>query len=167
MELLIIRHAIAGDRAEWAQTGRPDHERPMTAEGERRMRENAAALRTLVPDLEVIATSPFTRAAETAAVVSEVYDGLGVVDLPTLAHGSDPEDVVAWLVDRAETTIALVGHEPDLGRLASWFIAGELEPLVRFKKGGACLLRFDGPPGPARGDLRWLAPPKLLRSIKT
>jgi len=68
MDLLVIRHAIAGDRAEWAKTGRPDQERPITNEGRERMAVNAQALRRLVPELDLLATSPFVRAVETADV---------------------------------------------------------------------------------------------------
>ena len=33
MHLLVIRHGLAGDREEFAFTGRPDTERPLTKEG--------------------------------------------------------------------------------------------------------------------------------------
>lgn len=165
MDLLVIRHAIAGDRAEWARTGRPDHERPVTADGEKRMRENARALLELVPDLELIATSPFTRAAQTAAIVHEVFERTEVVDLPALAHGGEPGEIGRWLAGRTEDCIAVVGHEPDLGSLVSWFMTGSPAPVVGLKKGGAALLRFDGAPEPGGGDLRWLLPPRVLRRL--
>ena len=44
LTLLLIRHAIADDRATFARTGRPDRERPLTAEGRRKMRSAAARL---------------------------------------------------------------------------------------------------------------------------
>lgn len=165
MDLLVIRHAIAGDRDEWAATGRPDHERPVTAEGRRRMRDNARALATLVPDLGVIATSPFVRAVETAEVVREAFGKVKVIEAPVLAHGSHPETVCAWLAQRTEPTVALVGHEPDLGMLVSWFLTGSPEPVLGLKKGGACLLRFDEAPGPGEGELRWMLPPRVLRQV--
>ena len=37
MELLIIRHAIAEDRDEFAESGKSDDERPLTDAGSRRM----------------------------------------------------------------------------------------------------------------------------------
>ena len=166
MDLLVIRHAIAGDREAWAETGRPDRERPVTPEGETRMRMNAQALRALVPDLEIVGTSPFTRAAQTAAIVAEVFGGLAVTDVPGLAHGGPFADVRDWLAGRRESCVAVVGHEPDLGGLISWFLTGDPEPLMGLKKGGACLLRFEGPPMPGGGDLRWLLPPKVLRRMR-
>ena len=166
MDLVVIRHAIAGDREEWARTGRPDRDRPVTAEGRKRMQENARGLRALVPDLQLLVTSPYTRAVETAAVVVEEYGELEVVELPALAHGGSPEEIRDWLVPRAEEHIALVGHEPDLGYLISWFVVGTSEPPMSLKKGGAALVRFADAPDRATGELRWLAPPRLLRRLE-
>jgi len=166
MDLLIVRHAIAGDRDEWAQTGRPDGERPLTPEGRKRMRENARGIRALVPRLDLLATSPFTRAAQTAEILVEEYGDLTVLDLPALAHGGTPDEIRDWLAHRTEGRIALVGHEPDLGTLIGWFVAGPSGAVVPLKKGGAALLEFPDAPAPGQAELRWLAPPKLLRLIE-
>lgn len=165
MDLLVIRHAIAGDREEWARTGRPDHERPITDEGRERMRENARALRRLVPALDLLATSPFVRAVETAEVVAAAFDDIGITDAPVLAHGRSPQEVGGWLAARAEQHIAIVGHEPDLGQLVSWLVCGTVTAGIGLKKGGAALVRFAGTLERGSGELRWLAPPKLLRRM--
>jgi phosphohistidine phosphatase len=165
MDLLIVRHAIAGVRDEWAQTGRPDGERPLTPEGRKRMRENARGIHALVPRLDLLVTSPFTRAAQTAEILVEEYGDLTVVDLPALAHGGAPQEIQSWLAHRTEGRIALVGHEPDLGTLVGWFVAGHSGPVLPLKKGGAALLEFGGAPEPGQATLRWLAPPKVLRLI--
>jgi phosphohistidine phosphatase len=165
MDLLVIRHAIAGDRAEWAKTGRPDHERPITPEGRERMQQIARALQRLVPNLDLLATSPFVRAVETADVVAEAYEKLEIVDAPPLAPGGTPDEVQAWLAARPEQRIAIVGHEPDLGQLVSWFVLGSPSAGIGLKKGGACLLGFAGAPERATAELKWLLPPKLLRRV--
>ena len=54
-------------------------------------------------------------------------------------------------------TIAAVGHEPQLGLLVSWLLAGGEESFVELREGGACLLEFDALPGAGRGRLAWLA----------
>lgn len=165
MDLLVIRHAIAGDRDEWAKTGRPDHERPLTDEGRARMRENARALVSLAPKLDLLATSPFTRAAETAAIVHEAYAGVEVVDAPVLAHGKSPAEVCAWLAKRPESRVAVVGHEPDLGQLVGWLVLGDADAGIPLKKGGACLLRVTGAPTAGAAEMKWLLPPKILRRL--
>ena len=74
MDLLVIRHAIAMDRDEFAETGQPDSERPLTDFGRRRMRKNARGLRAIVDTPEVIGTSPYPRAAETAEIVADAWE---------------------------------------------------------------------------------------------
>jgi len=165
MDLVVVRHAIAGDREEWAHTGHPDAARPVTPDGRKRMRDNARGIRSLVPDLQLLATSPYTRALQTAEIVAGEYPDLEVVELPALAHGAPPQAVRDWLAGRAEQRIGLVGHEPDLGCLISWFVLGTVEPPVPLKKGGAALVRFADQPNRGTGELRWLAPPKLLRGL--
>ena len=71
MQLLVIRHAIAMEREEWAKSGRPDSDRPLTDTGRRRMRKNARGLQRVSPHPDVIATSPWLRAADTARVVAD------------------------------------------------------------------------------------------------
>jgi len=165
MDLVVIRHAIAGDREEWARTGKPDRDRPVTVEGRKRMQQNARGIHALVPDLHLLATSPFTRAVETAAVVAEEYGEIEVVELPALAHGGAPEAVRDWLAQRTEERIAVVGHEPDLGCLVSGLVMGTPELPIPLKKGGAALIRFADAPDRGAGELRWLASPKLLRRL--
>lgn len=165
MRLLVVRHAIAGDRDAFARTGRPDDERPLTDEGRKKMRGIARGLRAVVPTLDLLATSPFVRARETAALLSAAYDDLAVTEVAPLAHGGSREDLLAWLRGQRADTVALVGHEPDLGALIAWLVTGDPAPFVGLKKGGGCLLECPGPPGPGVTELRWVLTPKLLRRL--
>jgi phosphohistidine phosphatase len=58
--------------------------------------------------------------------------------------------------------VLCVGHEPHLGELAAWLTTGERDSYMDLKKGGACLIDFDGPPRKGSGLLRWLLGPKEL-----
>jgi phosphohistidine phosphatase len=166
MRLVIIRHAIAGDRDAFAaESSLPDAERPVTAEGRKKMRANARGLRAVVPDLGILATSPYTRARETAEIVADVYDGLPVTEVPALAHGGPRDGLLEWLSAQRAESVALVGHEPDLGGLIAWLVTGEVAPFVTLKKGGASLLVCEGPPGPGLAELSWVLTPKLLRRL--
>jgi phosphohistidine phosphatase len=166
MRLLVIRHAIAGDREAFAQeAGLPDAERPITAEGRKKMRESAAGLRAVASDLAVLGTSPYVRARQTAEIVAEAFDGVPVVDVPALAHGEPRDGLVAWLQDQPAECVGIVGHEPDLGMLIAWLVTGDAAPFVSLKKGGACLLEMEGPAGPASAEVLWVLTPKLLRRL--
>lgn len=167
MDLLVVRHAIAGDRDAYARTGRPDHERPLTDEGRKKMRANARGLRAVVPALDLLASSPFARARETAEILAAAYDGMAVTEVPALASGGSRDELVAWLRGQRVERAAVVGHEPDLGELIAWLATGDATPFVGLKKGGACLLACPGAPGPGHAELRWVLTPKLLRSLAT
>jgi len=166
MRLLVIRHAIAGDRDAFAaETGRPDAERPVTPEGRKKMKSAARGLRAAVPSIDVLGTSPFTRARQTAEIVAEAYDDLAVTEVPALASGGSREGVLDWLRSQRADLVALVGHEPDLGALIGWLVTGDAAPFVTLKKGGACLLVCPDAPGPGLAQLRWLVTPKLLTRL--
>ncbi|MEW5926184.1 MAG: phosphohistidine phosphatase SixA [Gemmatimonadota bacterium] len=168
MQLLVIRHAIAEDREEFAVTGLEDDLRPLTREGRRRMRRAARGLRGIVPKLGVLASSPLTRAAQTAEVLAREYDAGGWETWPELSPGVHP----SMLVERLRSLhveggpVAVVGHEPDLGELVGWLLTGRAQSFVELKKGAACLLEFEGPPDPDRARLLWLLAPGHLRRLR-
>ncbi len=163
--LLLVRHAIAEDRVEFARSGRPDGERPLTEKGIRRMRLGARGLREELGDLAVLATSPLVRAVQTAEILAEAFDGLRIERVEALATGPH-EAFLDWYRHVAGTgAVAAVGHEPYLGAWASWLLAGPAADFVAFKKGGACLLEFPGRIEPGAAVLRWHLGPSHLRSL--
>jgi phosphohistidine phosphatase len=169
MQLLVIRHAIAEERDAFAGSGRDDSERPLTDEGREKMRRVAAALRRLVPKIDLLASSPYTRAVQTAEVVAEAY-GRGADEI-TLVESLTPdaplERFQSWVQRQSKVrAIAIVGHEPQLGMLVTWLTSGLRESRVELKKGGACLLEFEGQPGPGVGLLRWLMTARQLRDLQ-
>jgi phosphohistidine phosphatase len=62
------------------------------------------------------------------------------------------------------STIVLVGHEPDLGRLAGLLLFGETR-AVPLRKAGACCLLFEDTPRAGGARLQWVASPRMLRLI--
>ncbi len=168
MQLLVIRHAIAEDRDEFAASGRDDRERPLTDEGREKMRRGAEALRRLVPKLDLLASSPYTRACETAELVAAAYDRRPneIKLVESLTPESPLERFQSWVQRQSKAgVIAIVGHEPQLGLLVTWLMSGLRESRVELRKGGACLLDFDGQPGPGVGVMRWLLTAGQLRQL--
>jgi len=166
MRLLVVRHAIAEDRETFARTHQDDATRPLTPEGRRKMERAALGLKQLVPELDVLAASPYTRAFDTAEIVAQAYDGLTVERVAELAPGAGVDRVVAWLVGRqARGSVAIVGHEPDLSRLVCTLLAGANRPFLELRKGAACLLEFPGPVAKAGATLNWFLGPKHLRRL--
>ena len=155
MQLVVIRHAIAQEREEFAPTGRDDSLRPLTDKGSAKMKKAAAGLRELVPEINVLAASPFTRAQQTARIVAAEYEDIRVITTSTLEPDSELEAFAEWLRARRGDTIAVVGHEPHLGVLVTWLMTGLEESRVPLRKGAACLLEFPERAGPGAALLQW------------
>ncbi len=170
MNLLLVRHAIAETKEDFSLTGKEDRLRPLTAEGRKKMKQNARGLRRLVPDIGLLATSPLTRAAQTAAILDSVYGGLPEVEIAELEPGAEPEAFLRWLRRQKAATVAAVGHEPGLSLLLARLLTGTDRRLFTFRKGGACLLEL---PGGRRavgakagtGTLLWALTPSQLRGL--
>lgn len=166
MKLLVIRHAIAEDRDAFASTGRDDSERPLTSVGRNKMRRVVAGLRREVPAIDLLAASPYTRAMQTAELVAVAYGIDEIKKVDALVPDTPPEQFLIWVQRRSTArTVAIVGHEPHLGELVSWLMSGLSEARVEMKKGGACLIEFEGQPGAGIGVLRWLMTPGQLRDL--
>ena len=166
MQILIIRHASAEERAAFAATGKSDDRRPLTDEGRRKMSEAAKGLHALVPHLDVIAASPLVRAQQTAAIVAKAYRIADVETTSTLTPDAQPAAFAKWAQAYVDhDVVAAVGHEPHLGILVTWLLTGRVDSHVVLKKGAACLVECDGAPGPATGRLIWLHTPASLRRI--
>ena len=164
MKLLIVRHAHAGDREEWAREGKDDFARPLSKKGRKDMREAAAGLERLLPRLDALASSPLVRALETARILGDTY-GAETKEVPALAQDVSARETLRWLSGRGEKTLAIVGHEPGFGLLAGLLLCAEERPIVSLKKGQACLLKFTGRARAGAGTLLWSLTPKQLRRI--
>src|SRR5688572_30840239 len=133
MRVLIIRHAIAEERAD---SGKGDEARALTDDGRRKMHEAAEGLRRVVKKIDVLASSPLVRAVQTAEIVGTVYDGKKVVRVDALKPGNALKGVLQWVQGQpGDATVALVGHEPQLGMLVSWLLSGQQRSFVDMRKG--------------------------------
>ena len=165
MLIYFFRHGPAGHRdpTRWPD----DAQRPLTAHGIERTREAARGLARIERNGTQVWTSPLERAAQTATILSEelgLEDALETVDL--LAPGDAHRAIVQRLgaIDPA-STVFLVGHEPDLGRLASFLLFGSPGIQLALKKAGVCSLAFEGAVRPGAGRLQAFLPPKVLRRL--
>lgn len=165
MDLYLIRHAAAfkRDLERWPR----DADRPLTPESEEDFRVVARGLRGLIPDVDLLLSSPFARAWRTAEILAEETSWAD----PGLLSGLEPEFSPRILFEALQAfegpdSIALVGHRPSLHELTAYLLTGSEDWMnVGIKKGGAVCLRFTGPPEPGAAKLRWLLTPEILRAI--
>jgi phosphohistidine phosphatase len=162
----LIRHGIAEDRDDFAKTGKNDAVRPLTPVGRKKMKHAAAVLRRVLRSIDVLGSSPLLRAMQTAEIIAKEYGGIDIVRIPALVPGKSPEEFRAWLRgQRSEASIAVVGHEPDLGEVATWLLCGQRESRIHIGKGGVCALELPGSADAGTAELRWLLTPELLRKL--
>jgi len=164
--VVLVRHGIAQDRALIGEGVASDAERALTPEGLKKLKRAAKGLKELVKGVEIVASSPYRRAVETAEVIAATYRDARLRRLDALLPGAEPEKLMDWLRDnRVEGNIVLVGHEPTLGEWASWALSGQRHSFMPLKKGGACCLEFAEQIGPGLAALHWALSPRQLRGL--
>jgi phosphohistidine phosphatase len=162
MQVLIVRHGKAEERG----LLKHDARRPLTPAGRRDMRKAVRGLKSLVTSIDVLAVSPLLRARQTGEILTDVFSGPALTELPQLAPGMPVQDLLTWLQEQsADATVVLVGHEPDLSCLVGYLLSGRNHSLIELKKGAACLVEFATRPRAGEGRLKWALAPKQLRSL--
>lgn len=155
MILYFVRHGIAED---WAESGL-DQDRRLTERGRKRIRQCAQALRLLEIKPEIILSSPYPRAAETALIIAET---LGT-DPPVLKEQLQPDGANSHLLTECLNPewqeVMIVGHQPNLSEYVA-HLAGYGTNLI-FKKGTVCRVELQG----EHGQVSWLLPPKVLIAL--
>jgi phosphohistidine phosphatase len=160
--LYLIRHGVAAERGDEYPD---DSKRPLTPQGMSRLRQEARGLDALGVTFDQIVTSPLVRTRQTADVIAESLKAKpAVATSDALAPAGTSGAVLQELAKYARKgSVALVGHEPNLGELAARLI-GSRHPL-EFKKGGICRIDFETLPPKGPGLLRWFVTPRMLRKL--
>ena len=164
MKLYIVRHGEAGQAL--PLRGRADDERELTREGRKETAGVGKALRGLECAPERIGTSPLPRARQTAEILAKKLDAdKKLENCEFLRPGSNAQALLRWLREARADSAMIVGHMPDLARLASALLAPKAALDIAFKKSGVCCISFDGTPAAGAGRLDWLLQPKQLRLL--
>jgi phosphohistidine phosphatase len=155
-QLWLLRHAEAEPHGT-----RSDAERRLTMKGEQQARAAGIALQRLGAEFEVVLFSPKTRARKTAELAAAQWTTEQRERLrsdPALAGGFDARHALEALSSiTADGRLLLVGHEPDLSRVAADLTGG----LVDLKKGGLAVVRLES----VAGELVVLMRPRELALI--
>lgn len=163
IRLYLMRHALAVERG--APGFADDARRPLTDEGKQQARKVAKGLRRLEAAFDMLLTSPYLRATQTAEQVIAVFgENLPRQELTALRPQATPKDTSKVLVRFASRKrLLLIGHEPHLSAWLGEMIGGESGARCLMKKAGVACVEVDRlPPGPGQGTLRWLMTPKQL-----
>ena len=165
MDVFFLRHGEAGARV---SVPTKDSGRPLTQSGRKEIEEIAESMHDrLGLKFDKIATSPLTRALQTAEVVDRAYARSSRLEK---WEELSPEGSRSKLLERLsklrrDSNILLVGHEPYLSTLMGEIIAGGGSAKISLKKGGLARVRISSLSPRATGELRWLLTPKQIRKM--
>jgi phosphohistidine phosphatase len=165
VDLFILRHATAGSpRKDEYQ----DEERSLTTEGI----EEAAGVAGWIAEqdwsFDLIATSPLSRARETAAIVAAaVGTPEKLVFWEELRPGKS-RDVLIYRLDEAggAATVLIVGHEPCLSSLIGRIVAANEDAHFTLGKCGMAKIRNVAIRPAVSGELEWLVSPDQVRQMR-
>jgi len=166
VNLYLLRHGLAVERG--TPGFKTDAERPLTPKGKRQLRQIAAAMRSLDLEFNLILSSPFRRARQTAEIVAQslgLKKHLAFSD--ELTPDGDPKALIQQLneLKPAPENVLLVGHEPHLSGLMMRLISGGATAGIELKKGGLgkleiVVLRFG-----RCATLAWLLTPRQMKGL--
>lgn len=153
MDLILWRHADSPAAA----PGQDDLARPLTSLGERQAKHAADWLSRHLPDRTRILVSPAVRCQLTVQPLGRVFETVAGLapDLPA----RQVLDAAGW--PGATGTVLVVGHQPTLGEVAAWLIAGAPGPWS-VRKGAVWWLRSRDGSGGGRAELLSVQSPELL-----
>lgn len=166
MELYLLRHGIA---AEPGTAGyKRDRDRPLTPEGENELADIASAMKKLGLSFDIILSSPFVRARQTAEIVAEKLNLKKNLKFSEhLACGGNPKKLFEEIKKEyvSAQSLMLVGHEPYLSSLISVLVTGREDSSITMRKGGFCLLSTGALDYKKCACLEWLLTPKQMIAI--
>ena len=163
MLLYLMRHGIAIDRED--PKCPPDPERFLTKKGMEKTRAVAQGLRALGIKPDVMLTSPFVRAVQTAEVTAAAlgFARDRIRRTEALIFGHKPAELFRELAKVRGKEIMCFGHAPHLDEVIA-FALGCRAPITSLKKAGVACLELESLSGP-RGALLWVHTPRSLRIL--
>lgn len=167
VDLLLFRHGIAEPRG----GGVEEEARALTAEGRQRTRLICQRAVALGLKGSRLVSSPLLRATQTADIAVAAGLAPRFTTHDSLAPGGDPIPLLQELCCQGDgddhQRWILVGHEPDLGFLASRLLAAP-PGAVALKKAGLAMLHWNQIPSPSapipsgQAQLTLLLTPRVL-----
>lgn len=164
MLLYLMRHGIAVDRND--PKCPPDAKRPLTDKGVKRTAAAAAGLARMITAPDVIVSSPYRRAEETAELVADAFElsRKDIVYTKALLPEANPSELFAFLEKYNGQSVMCTGHAPNLDLVLASAIGAKRMSVTGMKKAAVACLNFSALRA-GLADLLWLAEPRLLRAL--
>lgn len=163
MKIYILRHGIALDRNDPNVSS--DANRPLIPIGIEKIKKISKFIKKQKISFDLIFSSPYLRAKETAEIVSEKLK-IEIQETELLIPSGSFEKLVERINSRELESVLLVGHEPFLSSFLSFLLTGNENLNLELKKGGFCCVEFYEKIEIGNGTLTFLLTPKQMISQK-
>lgn len=141
-QLFLLRHA----KAEAAQSGEADHERPLAERGRSDAKLMGAYLfrKNFIP--QKILVSPAQRTRETFALIDPILKGHGKAAEEPRIYNAELDTLLSIVRETSDavSSLMLVGHNPGMHAL-SFCLAKKGTGPTQYSTCGFCALQFDQP----------------------
>lgn len=159
LRIYLVRHGEAVTEEEAGS----DRDRWLSRHGRDSVRVLARLLRDqgLVYEhpIETIVCSPLPRAVQTAEILSEAFDHIGVIETLRCLEPSGHPKVASQAVVSRGGSVLVVGHEPSLSSLGAFLLGRSSFPP--FRTAQACAIEDRRPTFTCRSDLNQTLPLQL------
>ena len=156
MRLVLARHGRAGDAPN-------DADRRLTETGREGVIKVACKLASLGVTGAAVYSSPYLRAMETAAILSQETASGAVTAVPTLESGAPLDELIRIAGSHVRRPlVVLVGHMPDLGVLAAWLAWGTRSRVIEMPVGSAVQFTVESLHPDPKAVMDWMITPQDL-----
>lgn len=162
MKLIFLRHGVAEGHFNLDQDA--DFMRTLTKEGVERLHSSLKLFKLAQKKIDVIFTSPLSRAVQTAEIFWDYYRDADLEMMADLDVLDDPVHLVEYISFLpTDGVYAFVGHDPHLTKAIAALLALHPEhDFMTLKKGGLCVLEG----GMWKGfTMELLIAPKFLNQV--
>ena len=165
MKIYLIRHGIAHEPDDAGYE--VDSQRQLTAKGRDNITRIAHALHKLDVKPDLILSSPYVRAEQTAAILAKEFNlQKHLILSELLVPEGKAEEIIGAIVENfMADEILIVSHEPCLSLLTSFLVTASLDLAINIRKGGVCCLLANDLRLEPRATLEWLLTPKIILKV--
>lgn len=165
MKIYLMRHGIAV-KPEGFEF-QDDSLRPLTVEGRNKIKDIARGLRKLDIKPDLILSSPFARAKQTASILAEELELQKHLILSDLLVPNGKADAIVHMIveDYMADELLIVSHLPCLNLLIGFLAAVNSALAINVRQGGVCCLLAADLRMENRAAIEWLLTPKILLKV--
>lgn len=127
MQILLIRHGLAVEDVPGLGAQRSH----LSQKGRKVVRDVGQVVHGLSLDLDAILVSPLVATVQTAELIADKIDFVGVIEVLHALGSGIPPHLAAKQISLRGTKVAVVGHEPMLSMLGAYLTSRPAFPPLR------------------------------------